>query len=262
MQYNNDHRSDPSLASRRALLQEKGWVAGVAAPIRRNDAQYAVLGLAGSQVGMFDEEVLALVAQIAQQLGQGLDELDLKHNLEQERSKQGYLARHDALTGLPNRMALLERLPQALARARRNKTLLAVGIMDLDDFKPVNDTWGHAAGDAVLRQLGRRLPAAVRETDLVARLGGDEFAFILEGLGRAEDLPVALARIHAAVTTPFTLSAGSSARVDLSLGVTLYPQDDAETDALLSHADTALYEIKAAKPARPHWWRLWGPPAE
>lgn len=262
LEYNNDHRDDPSLASRRAQLDARGWVSGVAIPIHRGGKPYAILGLAGGQVGLFDAEVLTLAAQIGRQLSQGLDELDHKQSLEDERGKQGYLARHDALTGLPNRLAYTEQLPRALARARRHKSLLAVGIMDLDDFKPINDTWGHATGDEVLRELGRRLLAAVRETDLAARLGGDEFAFLLEGLSQADCLPRALARIHAAVEAPFVLSGGRSARVGLSLGVTLYPYDDAEADALLSHADTALYEIKARKGARAHWWRLWQPPAE
>ncbi len=259
LEYNNDHRDDRSLDSRRAFLDARGWVSGVAIPIHRGGKPYAILGLAGGQIGLFDEEVLTLVAQIGRQLSQGLDELDLKQSLQHERSKQSYLARHDALTGLPNRLAYTEQLPRALARARRHKSLLAVGIMDLDDFKPVNDTWGHAAGDEILQELGRRLSAAVRETDLVARLGGDEFAFLLEGLSQPDCLPRALARIHAAVETPFALSGGRSARVGLSLGVTLYPHDDAEADTLLSHADTALYEIKAVKGARADWWRLWRP---
>ena len=101
----------------------------------------------------------------------------------------------------------------------------------------------------------------MRETDLVARLGGDEFAFLLEGLSQPDCLPRALARIHAAVEAPFVLSGGRSVRVGLSLGVTLYPYDDAEADTLLSHADTALYEIKAVKGARADWWRPWRPPA-
>ena len=261
LEYNNDHRDDPSLDSRRTLLDARGWVSGVAVPLRRGGKPYAILGLAGSQVGLFDEEVLTLAAQIGRQLSQGLDELDLKQSLQHERSKQSYLARHDALTGLPNRLAYTEQLPRALARARRHKSLLAVGIMDLDDFKPVNDTWGHAAGDEILQELGRRLSEAVRETDLVARLGGDEFAFLLEGLSQPDCLPRALARIHAAVEAPFVLSGGRSVRVGLSLGVTLYPYDDAEADTLLSHADTALYEIKAVKGARADWWRPWRPPA-
>ena len=257
LEYNNDHRDDPTLSNRRAVLEQMGWVSGLAVPIRRGGRQYAILALAGRQTGMFDEEVRSLVAQIALQLGHGLDELDLKQDLERELMKQDYLARHDPLTGLPNRLEFLEQLPRALARARRQKTLLAVGILDLDDFKPVNDTWGHAAGDAILQELGRRLGATLRETDFVARLGGDEFAFLLEGLPHAECLSLAAARIHATIEEPFALSGGRIARVGLSLGVTLYPQDDEDADTLLNHADTALYSVKERKGKRALWWQLW-----
>ena len=257
LEYDNDHGLDPSLDSRQEILMETGWKSCMAVPLGRGGSPYAVLALTADQTGLFDDEVATLVNLIGRQIGQGLDELDLKQNLEKERRKQGYLARHDVLTGLPNRLALMERLPRALARARRQKSVLAVGILDLDDFKPVNDTWGHAAGDAILQELGRRLSEAVRETDLVARLGGDEFAFVLEGLTDVACLPFALARIHATVETPFPLSGGRSARVGLSLGVTLYPQDGAEADTLLSHADTALYDIKKSKDGRADWWRMW-----
>ncbi len=257
LEYDNDYRDDPTLDGRRATLDAMGWVSGLAVPIQRGSHRYAVLALAGRHTGLFDEEVRTLVAQIALQVGQGLDDLDLKRNLEQELMKQDYLARHDVLTNLPNRLEFLERLPPALARARRQKTMLAVGLLDLDDFKPVNDTWGHAAGDAILQELGRRLINALRETDFVARLGGDEFAFLLEGLTHPESLSLAVARIHATVEEPFALSGGRIARVGLSLGVTLYPQDDEDADTLLNHADTALYAVKDSKGKRATWWRLW-----
>ena len=257
LEYNNDHRDDPTLDPLRSTLEEMGWISGIAAPIQRSSRRYAVLALVGRQTGLFDEKVRTLVEQIALQIGHGLDELDLKQELEQELMKQDYLARHDQLTGLPNRLEFLERLPRALARARRQKTLLAVGILDLDDFKPVNDTWGHAAGDVILQELGRRLSTALRETDFVARLGGDEFAFLLEGLPHPECLSFAVARIHATVEEPFTLSGDRIARVGLSLGVTLYPQDDEDADTLLNHADTALYAVKDSKGKRTTWWQLW-----
>jgi diguanylate cyclase (GGDEF) domain len=130
--------------------------------------------------------------------------------------------------------------------------------MDLDDFKPVNDTYGHAAGDQLLRQLGERLRAAVRETDLVARLGGDEFVLVLEGVAQASDLPIVLDRIHGAVETPFDLGDGVLAKVGMSLGVTLYPADEAQAEVLLRHADAALYASKAHKADRTSWWQVWG----
>ncbi|MDE2254506.1 MAG: EAL domain-containing protein [Betaproteobacteria bacterium] len=175
-----------------------------------------------------------------------------------DRSRLRAAAYSDPLTGLPNRLALQQRLPLAQAQARRNGTLLAVGFMDLDDFKPINDTWGHAAGDALLRSVAERLRSCMRETDLVARLGGDEFVLVFEGLTRSDDLTAALQRIHAAVEQPFTLPGGHRAQVGISLGLTLYPDDDSDADLLLRHADAALYASKLHKADRPRWWRLWG----
>ena len=175
-----------------------------------------------------------------------------------DRSRLRAAAYSDPLTGLPNRLALQQRLPLALAQAKRNGTLLAVGFMDLDDFKPVNDTWGHAAGDALLQSLAKRLRSCMRGTDLVARLGGDEFVLVFEGLTRSDDLMAALRRIHTAVEQPFALPGGHRAQVGISLGLTLYPDDDSDADLLLRHADAALYASKLHKIDRPHWWRLWG----
>ena len=175
-----------------------------------------------------------------------------------DRSRLRAAAYGDPLTGLPNRLALQQRLPLALAQAKRNGTLLAVGFMDLDDFKPVNDTWGHAAGDALLQSLAKRLRSCMREADLVARLGGDEFVLVFEGLTRSDDLMAALRRIHTAVEQPFALPGGHRAQVGISLGLTLYPDDDSDADLLLRHADAALYASKLHKVDRPHWWRLWG----
>lgn len=175
-----------------------------------------------------------------------------------DRSRLRVAAYSDPLTGLPNRLALQQRLPLAQAQAKRNGTLLAVGFMDLDDFKPVNDTWGHAAGDALLQSLAKRLRSCMRETDLVARLGGDEFVLVFEGLARSDNLMTVLQRIHTAVEQPFALPGGHRAQVGISLGLTLYPDDDSDADLLLRHADAALYASKQHKADRSNWWQLWG----
>ncbi|WP_055450415.1 EAL domain-containing protein [Thiomonas bhubaneswarensis] len=236
-----------------------GWQPlALALPLRRNGSRWAVLTLVMLNSADLDDVLHALLRRVASLIEQALGEIDLKTDLEAEQAQQRHLARHDALTGLPNRLALESHLPLAMARARRHKTLLAVGVMDLDDFKPVNDTHGHAAGDQLLRQLGERLSAAVRETDLVARLGGDEFVLVLEGVARAEDLPIVLDRIHSAVETPFDLGDGVMAKVGMSLGVTLYPLDDVQPEVLLRHADAALYASKAHKRDRAAWWQPWG----
>ncbi len=232
-------------------------LAGALLVIHRHDEPWALLALVALNKRDLDEAMLGMLRRVPELLGRALTELDLKADLKSEQSRQAYLARHDMLTGLPNRLMLETHLPLAMARVRRQGSLLAVGVMDLDDFKPVNDTWGHQAGDALLKQLGQRLKAAVRDTDLVVRLGGDEFVVVLEGLGREDDLAILLNRLHTVVETPFKLTGDVEARVGMSLGLTLYPNDQADADLLLRHADAALYASKAHKADRPIWWQRW-----
>ncbi|MDE2478826.1 MAG: EAL domain-containing protein [Betaproteobacteria bacterium] len=167
------------------------------------------------------------------------------------------LSQADPLTGLPNRRALDFHLERSVARAVRMGTALAVGLIDLDDFKPVNDRWGHEIGDALLRQLGERLRALARASDMVARLGGDEFVLVIEDLEpdhAEQQLAGILARVHEAVERPFQLGAGRSATLGMSMGVALGPADGASADALLRLADAAMYRIKVRKAARTQWW--------
>jgi len=177
-----------------------------------------------------------------------------------------HLAHHDALTGLPNRLALELFLPQALARARRQGTLLVLGMIDLDDFKPINDTFGHKAGDDLLRAFAQRLQQSVRSTDMVARFGGDEFVIVLEGLVRESEVENCLDRIGEICRSPFILPEGIEAKIGLSLGWILYPDDDAENtnsaDRLLRNADMALYVAKAEKGDRASWRHRWGQTAQ
>ena len=158
-------------------------------------------------------------------------------------------ATHDALTGLPNRDGLRLVFDQALARAERQERLLAVGFLDLDAFKPVNDTYGHAIGDESLKEMSRRLQEAVRRTDTVARLGGDEFVLLLEGLRSMDEVDQVLARLQVAIAQPF-MSKGKEISLQASLGLTIYPFDEAaDADLLLRHADQAMYAAKA-RPGR------------
>ena len=159
----------------------------------------------------------------------------------QDRLEQ--MAYFDALTGLPNRRMLSDRLQQALAQAQRADRLLAVCYLDLDDFKPINDTWGHAAGDSLLIEAAQRLTASVRAGDTVSRLGGDEFVVLLGNLAHFDECEVALERIRSALNKPFMLKEGE-ARVSASMGVTLFPLDGADPDTLIRHADQAMYLAK------------------
>jgi diguanylate cyclase (GGDEF)-like protein len=153
-------------------------------------------------------------------------------------------ARHDALTGLPNRRSLLERLETAIPSAQRHGHQLALLYLDLDGFKRVNDSMGHAAGDELLRQAAQRLSRSTRAEDIVARLGGDEFVIALPFVQKASDVAVVSAKIIEALRGPFTL-AGGEARVSASIGVAMYPYDGEHIDELVESADAALYAAKA-----------------
>ncbi len=256
--FTNDYARDPGFAGWRRFSEAMPWQSAAAFPIQRNGALWAILLVAADhQPGPFEAALIDLIERFALLIGQALDEMDRKAKLQQGQESQSRLARQDNLTGLPNRMALLERLPRILARARRIGGRVAVGILDLDDFKPVNDRWGHAAGDALLRAFSERLQSVVRETDLVVRLGGDEFVIILDSINSPGDLPAALARLHTATTAPYTLPSGKQAHINLSLGLTLYPEDQSEPEILLRHADEALYASKARKLRRRQFWMLW-----
>ncbi|MDT8438981.1 MAG: PAS domain-containing protein [Wenzhouxiangellaceae bacterium] len=154
-------------------------------------------------------------------------------------------AQFDQLTGLPGRSLLIDRLEQAMARARRRRQLLAVAFIDLDGFKAVNDRFGHAAGDRLLNEIGRRLKASLRESDTVARIGGDEFVAVLGDLTRPDDARALLERTLEALAEEIVLGR-NRAEISASIGVTFYPQgDDPGADGLIQRADLAMYRAKA-----------------
>ena len=165
--------------------------------------------------------------------------------LKEAEDKLERAAHFDALTGIPNRVLLADRMRQALAQCSRNGKTLAVCYLDLDGFKPINDRWGHEAGDQMLREMARRLMACLRAGDTVARLGGDEFVLLLLNLDRIDECESALKRILAAVGQPWTIN-GHTVQVSASIGVSIYPSDAADTDMLLRHADQAMYMAKEA----------------
>ena len=154
-----------------------------------------------------------------------------------------HLAYHDVLTGLPNRVAFEERLRIDLAQARRNHQKVAVMFLDLDRFKAVNDTVGHAGGDQLLQQVAGEFVEAIREGDTVARVGGDEFTFILPGIEHTEDAGVVAERILRSVRQP-RMVAGQDFHVTTSIGISVFPKDGSDADALMRNADTAMYRAK------------------
>ncbi len=163
----------------------------------------------------------------------------------QSEERMRHIAQHDALTGLPNRMALLMRLAQLLPEARRHGWKIAMMFLDLDRFKIINDTLGHQVGDELLREVACRLSAVVRETDFVARLGGDEFVIILPGISSAADAAVVAGKAIGALSSAIEAN-GHELHTSPSIGISLFPDDGPDGDTILKNADTAMYHAKAA----------------
>ncbi len=163
----------------------------------------------------------------------------------QAEARVHHMAYHDSLTGLPNRALLSDRLDCALKASQRNVRKLAVMFLDLDRFKTINDSLGHATGDHLLREVARRLCAAVRDSDTVARLGGDEFVVLLPDVGGAQECALVADKIIQALATPFPFE-GHSLHISPSIGICLCPDNGADVDTLMRHADAAMYHAKAA----------------
>ena len=154
------------------------------------------------------------------------------------------LAHYDAITDLPNRVLLQDRLLHAINRAARAQTRLALLFLDLDGFKLINDTYGHAAGDEVLRLVGDRLSSRLRKADVVARIGGDEFAVVLSDITNDSDVQVACDQLLKLVTEPYDIDQ-QNYHVTTSIGVAMYPEDGTDVQELLKNADAAMYQAKA-----------------
>ncbi|WP_187274084.1 bifunctional diguanylate cyclase/phosphodiesterase [Paenibacillus sp. N3.4] len=174
----------------------------------------------------------------------GMRYLLLSKQQQEEQSRHlALLAYHDTLTGLPNRRLFDDRLKQALLHAQRSEQLAAVMFLDMDRFKDVNDTLGHAFGDQLIRSAGERLLSCLRESDTVYRQGGDEFTILLESFTKPEDVRMVASRIQAALEEPFILQ-GLPVSITASIGIALYPLDGLKSEELLRHADEAMYIAK------------------
>jgi diguanylate cyclase (GGDEF)-like protein/PAS domain S-box-containing protein len=163
------------------------------------------------------------------------------------------ITNYDALTNLPNRTLLADRLNHRMAQCQRHDTLLAVALLDLDDFKAVNDAHGHNVGDELLIILSQRMQGVLREGDTLARIAGDEFIAVFANLAQIQDCQLALERLLLLVSEPITVGE-IVLQVSASIGVTLYPQDGADADRLIRHADQAMYLAKQAGKNRYHWF--------
>lgn len=228
---------------------------GDTAPIRisRNDE----IGVVASSFNdLLDELTISkqAVEQHAHELERQVEKRTAELRIANE--ELGRLAAHDALTGLPNRKLFNDRLNQTFALAHRSGSSMALMFIDLDRFKWVNDTFGHAAGDELLKEASRRIQSCLREGDTVARLGGDEFTVILTQPGSLSDIEHVAGRILKALTTPFDLHGADNTQISGSIGIAVYPENGDSAAQLLLHADEAMYKAKNAGRAT---WCFWQP---
>ena len=163
----------------------------------------------------------------------------------QQQHKLELMAHYDTLTQLPNRSLFTDRFAQAVAHSKRSDSMLAICFLDLDDFKPVNDNYGHEVGDLLLIEVARRIKENIREEDTVSRQGGDEFTLLLGDIESFAQCELLLERIHHALAQPYLID-GYPHKISASSGITLYPLDNADLDTLLRHADQSMYQAKLA----------------
>jgi diguanylate cyclase (GGDEF)-like protein len=210
-----------------------------------------------------NQDIDGLPTQRQDELGQLARNFLVMHNqikqqfaeLQQSHQRMEELAQHDALTDLPNRRLFLDRLENAIARARRSSQPLALLFIDLDKFKDINDCFGHEAGDVVLQSVAKRLSSNVRESDTVARLGGDEFVVLLENIDSGDkvvEVAVVAAKLCDSMYEPLPY-ANQILHISMSVGVSLYPQDGETLDQLINNADRAMYQAKADPDQRVHF---------
>lgn len=190
-----------------------------------------------------DDHVAMLQQANAQLVVATIEANKLTEQVQMAKDKLDHLAHHDALTDLPNRILLQDRLSQAIELARRQGTQLAVMFMDLDKFKYINDSLGHAVGDLLLQSVAQRLADCVRHSDTISRQGGDEFVLVLTHIEHAEDAAHSAQKILAALARPHHVDR-HELHISVSIGISIYPDDGRDAGALIKSADTAMYHAK------------------
>lgn len=257
--YVADYLNDPNSAHWRHLSEINHWRSVVSLPISRSDVVWGVFTIISDQVDGFSPELIELLTQTSQIISHGLDEIDLRAELNAERERQSWLASHDVLTGLPNRRGLEEHIANSMARSSRHGTILAVGMLDLDDFKALNDEYGHKVGDQILQEFSMSLKANLRQTDLLARVGGDEFVIVIEDLRDLSDLITVLNKLEKVLVSPLVGPRGERLSVGGSLGISIFAGDESQPEALLRQSDQALYTLKRKKSSRVKNWAFYAP---
>jgi diguanylate cyclase (GGDEF)-like protein/PAS domain S-box-containing protein len=194
----------------------------------------------------FESAIEDSAAPVHDRAGRVIGAVIVFHDVSKARAmtlEMTHSAQHDVLTNLPNRMLLNDRISQAIALARRQSRPIAVIFVDLDRFKYINDSLGHATGDKLLQSISKRLLACVRGSDTVSRQGGDEFVILLSEIAYPEDAATSASKVLVALTGPHAIE-GQDLHIDGSIGISVYPEDGEDAEALIKNADTAMYHAK------------------
>ncbi len=201
---------------------KKSWLTTSKTPLRNENNE--IVGVLGSYMDITPQK-------------------EAMFSVQKARDALGYQAEHDMLTGLPNRTLYFDRLHQSIKKSARNNTKTAIIFIDLDRFKEINDSLGHATGDWVVRLLGKRLKSYIRGVDTLARFGGDEFLILIESVDDLKDVKEVLTKLVHSMEKPFDVH-GHSLHLTLSAGVSIYPDDGNDPESLIRNADTAMYKAK------------------
>jgi len=202
-----------------------------------------VMNVTSAEVGTFTADIVAILERLAANVAFAFENFDRADERQRADARIRHLATHDSLTNLPNRQTFNELLNSALRAARRYQRRCAVLFIDLDRFKAVNDSLGHAAGDRVLVEIAARLQSGVRADDVVARLGGDEFMVLLNEITDPEQVHAVAKNLLAILRIPIDLN-GHECQVTASIGIATFPKDGPDAETLMRHADTAMYLAK------------------
>lgn len=187
--------------------------------------------------------VIAYIAIMAIAVVYETMNMRLKHERDAEHARYEFMATHDPLTDLPNRVLFHDQLNRSVLRGQRDDSHFSLLYIDLNGFKPINDQYGHEAGDKVLICVSRNIESSLREVDMVARLGGDEFAIILEGCGDSPTIDRMVRKVAGSIATPVVIG-NQSVSVKASIGTATYPQDGLDGDSLVHAADQHMYTVK------------------
>lgn len=235
--------NNPDFSSWCRFLKSHGILAAISLPLRAGNEIIGALTVYSEEENAFTSDEVRIAEELSENLSYGIAALRAEAEKMQYARQLEFNANHDVLTGLANRTLLSDRLRLAFASAERNGDLVALLLLDLDRFKVINDSLGHAAGDVLLQAVARRLVACVRGTDTVARLGGDEFVVVMPSLVNEEAAKIVASKVLEILARPFYLDE-HEVYVSASIGISLYPRDGSDEETLMKNVDLAMYRAK------------------